>query len=80
MLLVAFPAIYRSVTGWLERYFSLLTAVCASCFVHLSWTARPETSSATEAASSIVAHLYLSPWYYLSLSSYLQGLQSRIFA
>ncbi len=62
MFLVAFPAVYRSITGWLERYFSFLTAVCASCFMHLSWTAWSETaaSSTAEAATSVVAHIYFS--------------------
>ncbi len=61
MILVAFPAVHRSVSGWLEGYFGLLPAVRTSCFMHLSWTARSETASASaEAASSIVAHLYFS--------------------
>jgi hypothetical protein len=59
MFLVAFPAVHRSVAGWLERYFSFLTAVCAGCLVHLSWSSETATSSA-EATSSIVAHLYFS--------------------
>ena len=59
MFLVAFPAIYRSVAGWLEWYFSFLTAVCTGCLVHFSWTAWSETAAATapEAATSIVAHI-----------------------
>ncbi len=38
MVLVAFPAVYRSVTGWLEGYFSFLFAVRAYCFEHFSRT------------------------------------------
>ncbi len=61
MFLVAFLAVYRSVAGWLERYFSFLTTVCASCFVHLSRTARSKaTSSFAEAASSFIAHMLIS--------------------
>ena len=67
MFLVAFPAIYRSVTGWYKRYFSFLFAVSACCFMHLAWTAWSETASAaaasaseTAAASSIVAHIHIS--------------------
>ena len=61
MFLVAFPAIYRSVTGWCKRYFSFLTAVCTGCLVHFSWSAETSAaSSASEAASSIVAHIYFS--------------------
>ncbi len=60
MFLVAFPAVHRSVTGWLERYFSFLSTVSTSCLVHFSWTAWPETSSTAEAASSIVAHIFIS--------------------
>jgi len=60
MFLVAFPAIYRSVTGWLERYFGFLTAISTGCLVHLSWSAETTASSASEAASSIVAHIYFS--------------------
>ncbi len=59
MFLVAFPAVYRSVTGWPERYFGFLSAVGTSCFMHFSWTAWSETaSSSAEAASSIVAHIF----------------------
>ena len=59
MILVAFPAVYRSVAGWLKRYFRLLTAVCTGCFVHLSWSS--ETASPfAEAASSFVAHMLIS--------------------
>ncbi len=58
MILVAFPAVHRPVTGWLERNFSLLPAVRTSRFMHLSRTAWPETASpSAEAASSIVAHV-----------------------
>ena len=64
MFLVAFPAIYRSVAGWLEWYFSFLTAVCTGCLVHFSWyaetSAASSATSASEAASSIVAHIYFS--------------------
>ncbi len=61
MFLVAFPAIYRSVTGWLERYFSFLTAVSTGCLVHFSWSAETSAaSSASEAATSIVAHIFIS--------------------
>jgi hypothetical protein len=75
MFLVAFPAIYRSVTGWCKRYFSFLTAICTGCLVHFSWSAETAAaSSASEAASSIVAHIFNS---LLKLS---QELQSRTFA
>jgi hypothetical protein len=61
MFLVAFPAIYRSVTGWLERYFGFLTAISTGCLVHFSWSSETAAaSSASEAASSIVAHIYFS--------------------
>ena len=63
MFLVAFLAIYRSVAGWLERYFSFLTTVCTSCFVHLSRTAWSKaTSSFAEAAFSFIAHVLIS-WF-----------------
>ena len=66
MFLVAFLAVYRSVAGWLERYFSFLTTVCTSCFVHLSRTARSKaTSSFAEAASSFVAHVLITlVWFF----------------
>ncbi len=68
MILVAFPAIHRSVTGWLERYFGLLSAIRASCLMHLSWTAWSETASpSAEAASSIIAHIFIS-WFPLVCS------------
>ncbi len=61
MFLVAIPAVYRSVARWLEGYLGFLTAVCASCFMHLSWTARSKTASSTaEAASSFVTHIFIS--------------------
>ncbi len=66
MVLVAFPAVYRSVTGWLEGHFSFLFAVCASCFVHLSWTyvhiSRTTWSKAAtaEVVFSFVIHVYFS--------------------
>ena len=61
MFLVAFPAIYRSVTGWCKRYFGFLTTICTGCLVHFSWSAKTSAaSSASEAASSIVAHIYFS--------------------
>ena len=73
MFLVAFLAVYRSVAGWLERYFSFLTTVCASCLVHLSRTARSKaTSSFAEAASSFIAHMLIS-----CFGSSQQGLRSR---
>jgi len=59
MILVAFPAVYRSVAGWLKRYFRLLTAVCTGCFVHLSWSSEV-ASSAAESASSFIAHIFIS--------------------
>lgn len=56
MFLVAFLAVYWSVAGWHEGYFSLLSTVCANCFVHLSWSS--ETASPfSEAAFSFVAHI-----------------------
>ncbi len=82
MFLVAIPAVYRSVARWLEGYLGFLTAVCASCFVHLSWTARSKTASSTAeaaAASSFVAHIFISLVLAL-FSSFQQGLQSQIFA
>ncbi len=57
MFLVAVPAIYRSVTGWLERHFGFLTAISTGCLVHFSWSAKTSASSASEAASSFVAHI-----------------------
>jgi len=65
MFLVAVPAIYRSVAGWLERYFGFLTAIRTGCLVHFSWSAKTAAaSSASEAAAatSIVAHIYFSVW------------------
>lgn len=52
MVLVAIPAINRSIAGWLEWYFSFLLAVSTGCFehfsgshVHISWTRGSETST-----------------------------------
>ncbi len=66
MVLVAFLAVYRSIAGWLEWYFSLLLAVSASCLEHLSWThmhisraAWPEAATA-ETAFIFVIHVCLS--------------------
>lgn len=66
MVLVAFPAVYRSIAGWLERYFSFLLAVSTGCFVHLSRThvhisrtARSEAATA-ETASIFVIHVCIS--------------------
>ena len=66
MVLVAFPAVYRSVAGWLEGYFSFLLAVSTGCFVHLSWThvhiSRTRGSKAATAGTAIifVIHVYIS--------------------
>jgi hypothetical protein len=69
MVLVAFPAVYRSVTGWLEGYFSFLFAVSASCFVHfsrthvhISWTCWSETAAAV--IFSFKTHVYLSVYFF----------------
>ena len=64
MFLVAFLTVYRSVAGWHEGYFSLLTTVCTNCFVHLSWSS--ETASPfAEAASSFVAHVLITlVWFF----------------
>ena len=65
MVQVAFPAIYRSIARWLERYFSFLLAVSTGCFVHLSgshvhisWTRGPEAATA-ETAFIFVIHVYI---------------------
>jgi hypothetical protein len=67
MFLVAFLAVYRSIARWYKRYFGFLTAVCASCFVHLSRTARSKSASSfTEAASSFITHMLISYREYLT--------------
>lgn len=65
MVLVAFPAVYRSVTGWFEGYFSFLFAVSACCFKHFSRThvliSRTTWSeTATAFAFSFKIHVYIS--------------------
>jgi hypothetical protein len=64
MVLVAFPAIHRSVTGWLEGYFSFLFAVSASCFEHFSRThvliSRTTWSETATAVISFKIHVYIS--------------------
>jgi|SRR5271157_832255 len=45
-------AINRPALGGLERYFTFFTAICASCLVHFSWTAK-----ASAAPESTVSHL-----------------------
>jgi len=51
MILVAISAVHRSFRIGYKRHFSFLTAVCTSCFMHLTRTSWSE-STATAAASS----------------------------
>ncbi len=60
MFLVALSTVYRSIRGWLERYFGFSAAVRASCFMHLSWFIWPKSApSSSGAASSFIIHMLI---------------------
>ena len=48
-------AIDRTISAGLERYFTLLLAVCADCLIHLPWLPR-----AAVVTASSVTHTYSS--------------------
>jgi hypothetical protein len=55
MILVAISAVHRSFRIGYKRHFSFLTAVCASCFVHLTRTSWSETTAAATASAAAAA-------------------------
>ncbi len=60
MFLVALSTVSWSILGWLERYFGFSAAVCASCFMHLSWFIWPKSApSPSRAASSFIIHMLI---------------------
>ena len=52
MLRIAFFTIYWLTFGWLEWYFTILLAICASSFVHFTWTKISSESSASASSTA----------------------------
>ncbi len=57
LLHVAVAAVYRSSLNGLERYFCLLSAIAASCVVHLSGAAEA-AAARSETAVSLKCHIH----------------------